>query len=87
MFSPSLALGLCLVAVSAVQAAIFDLSELQWTLRSANGSVEVPGAVPSHAHLDLLRAGIITEPNLGINGEIYALSPPQFLHRAPANLS
>ncbi|KAL1672792.1 glycoside hydrolase family 2 protein [Schizophyllum commune] len=38
-------------------------SELQWTLRSANG----PGAVPSHAHLDLLRAGIITEPNLGVN--------------------
>ncbi|KAI5889009.1 glycoside hydrolase family 2 protein [Schizophyllum commune H4-8] len=67
MFSPSFALWLCLAASSAVKAAIFDLSELQWTLRSANGSVEVPGAVPSHAHLDLLRAGIITEPNLGIN--------------------
>ncbi|KAL1750744.1 glycoside hydrolase family 2 protein [Schizophyllum commune] len=56
--------------VSTVKAAIFD-SELQWTLRSANGSVEVPRAVPSHAHLDLLRARIITEPNLGINAEIY----------------
>ncbi|KAL1711576.1 glycoside hydrolase family 2 protein [Schizophyllum commune] len=42
--------------------AIFN-SELQWTLRTANG----PGAVPSHAHLDLLRAAIITEPNLGVN--------------------
>ena len=79
MFPPSLALGLCLAIASTVKAAIFDLSELQWTLRSANGSVEVPGAVPSHAHLDLLRAGIITEPNLGINGEIYALPSSQFL--------
>ncbi|TRM70352.1 glycoside hydrolase family 2 protein [Schizophyllum amplum] len=58
---------LALLGALVVRAAVFDLSELQWTLRSANGSVEVPGSVPSHAHLDLLRAGIITEPLLGIN--------------------
>ncbi|KAL1742498.1 glycoside hydrolase family 2 protein [Schizophyllum fasciatum] len=67
LFSSLRPLGTCLGAVSLARAAVFDLSELEWTLRSANGSVEVPGAVPSHAHLDLLRAGVFTEPVLGIN--------------------
>ncbi|KAK7448798.1 hypothetical protein VKT23_013528 [Stygiomarasmius scandens] len=48
-------------------AAIFDLSELSWTLKNDNGSVIVPGAVPSMVHLDLLKAGVITEPLLEIN--------------------
>ncbi len=47
---------------------IFNLSTLDWTLRNENGSIVIPGAVPSQAHLDLLRAGIITEPLLGANG-------------------
>ncbi|KIK54373.1 glycoside hydrolase family 2 protein [Collybiopsis luxurians FD-317 M1] len=48
-------------------AAIFDLSELSWTLKNENGSIVVPGSVPSQAHLDLLKAGVITEPLLEIN--------------------
>lgn len=48
-------------------AAIFDLSELSWTLRNENGSIVIPGRVPSQAHLDLLSANIITEPVLEIN--------------------
>ncbi|KAF8184658.1 glycoside hydrolase [Mycena galopus ATCC 62051] len=48
-------------------AAMFDLSALDWTLINQNGSIVVPGAVPSQAHLDLARAGVITEPLLGIN--------------------
>lgn len=55
---PSLALG-----------SIFDLSGLQWTLKSQNGTISIPATVPSQAHLDLLKAGIITEPLLGVNGE------------------
>lgn len=47
----------------------FDLSTLDWTLRNHNGSIVVPGKVPSQVHLDLERAGIISEPLLGINGE------------------
>ncbi|KAJ7750828.1 glycoside hydrolase family 2 protein [Mycena metata] len=50
-----------------VLGAVFDLSALNWTLTNQNGSISVPGAVPSQAHLDLVRAGIITEPLLGIN--------------------
>ncbi|KAJ7480334.1 glycoside hydrolase family 2 protein [Mycena galericulata] len=50
-----------------VLATVFDLSALEWTLLNKNGSIAVPGSVPSQAHLDLLRAGIITEPLLGIN--------------------
>ncbi|KAI0935321.1 hypothetical protein AcW1_008721 [Taiwanofungus camphoratus] len=46
---------------------VFSLSDLHWTLKNANGSIVIPGAVPSQAHLDLLKAGIITEPLLGIN--------------------
>jgi beta-mannosidase len=51
-------------------AAVFDLSGLDWTLINQNGSISVPGAIPSQAHLDLLRAGVITEPLLGINGQL-----------------
>lgn len=47
---------------------IFDLSELHWTLKNQNGTIVIPASVPSQAHLDLLNAGIITEPLLGING-------------------
>ncbi|OSD01219.1 glycoside hydrolase family 2 protein [Trametes coccinea BRFM310] len=46
---------------------VLSLSSLQWTLKNANGSIVVPAKVPSQAHLDLLEAGIITEPLLGIN--------------------
>ncbi|KAF7369407.1 putative glycoside hydrolase family 2 protein [Mycena venus] len=48
-------------------ATVFDLSALDWTLVNQNGSISVPGAVPSQAHLDLVSAGVITEPLLGIN--------------------
>lgn len=48
----------------------FSLSDLQWTLKSSNESIVVPGRVPSQAHLDLLNAGVITEPLLGANGEL-----------------
>ncbi|KAG9220411.1 hypothetical protein CCMSSC00406_0003867 [Pleurotus cornucopiae] len=51
----------------AVHGAIFDLSGLHWTLKNQNGTIAIPGSVPSQAHLDLVKAGIITEPLLGIN--------------------
>ncbi|KAI0652651.1 glycoside hydrolase [Trametes meyenii] len=44
-----------------------SLSSLNWTLRNANRSIVIPAKVPSQAHLDLLEAGVITEPLLGIN--------------------
>ncbi|KAJ6478698.1 glycoside hydrolase family 2 protein [Mycena vulgaris] len=50
-----------------VLAAVFDLAVLDWTLVNQNGSIAVPGALPSQAHLDLARAGVITEPLLGLN--------------------
>ncbi|EPQ57150.1 glycoside hydrolase family 2 protein [Gloeophyllum trabeum ATCC 11539] len=56
---PALALG-----------ATFDLSGLSWTLKNANGSIAIPGSVPSQAHLDLLKAGVISEPLLGINDDL-----------------
>ncbi|KAJ6476699.1 glycoside hydrolase family 2 protein [Mycena vitilis] len=52
---------------SCVFAAVFDLSALDWNLVNQNGSISVPGSLPSQAHLDLVRAGVITEPLLGIN--------------------
>ena len=53
---------------------VLSLSNLSWTLKNQNGSIVIPGKVPSQAHLDLLNAGIITEPLLGINGEpLFAL--------------
>ena len=49
----------------------FSLSDLGWTLRNQNGStVRISGSLPSQAHIDLLKAGIINDPLLGINGEV-----------------
>ncbi|GLB44993.1 putative glycoside hydrolase family 2 protein [Lyophyllum shimeji] len=56
------------IAVAGVSGAIFDLAHLQWTLKNQNGSIQIPASgPPSQAHLDLMNAGIITEPLLGIN--------------------
>ncbi|PWN18176.1 glycoside hydrolase [Microstroma glucosiphilum] len=41
--------------------------ELQWWLTSYNGSISVPALFPSQAHLDVLSAGIIAEPSIGLN--------------------
>lgn len=60
-------LACCLPAL--VLGQTFDLSGLQWTLKNQNGSIAIPATVPSQAHIDLLKAGIITEPLLGINGK------------------
>ncbi|KAI0075651.1 glycoside hydrolase [Panus rudis PR-1116 ss-1] len=46
---------------------VMSLSGLQWSLQNQNGSIVVPGSVPSQVHLDLEKAGVITEPLIGIN--------------------
>ena len=51
---------------------VLSLSSLDWSLKNENGSIVIPAKVPSQAHLDLLDAGIITEPLLGINGTFRA---------------
>ncbi|TFK44116.1 glycoside hydrolase family 2 protein [Crucibulum laeve] len=48
-------------------AKVFTLSDLHWTLKNHNGSIMVPGTVPSQTHLDLVQAGIITEPLIETN--------------------
>ncbi|TFK89842.1 glycoside hydrolase family 2 protein [Polyporus arcularius HHB13444] len=62
---------LCVAAVGLLpifaSADVLSLSDLSWTLKNENGSIVIPAKVPSQAHLDLLDAGIITEPLLGIN--------------------
>lgn len=47
---------------------VLNLASLDWTLKNQNGTIAIPAKIPSQAHLDLLREGIITEPLLGING-------------------
>ncbi|EKM54884.1 glycoside hydrolase family 2 protein [Phanerochaete carnosa HHB-10118-sp] len=64
---PTLCACLALVLPLVAQAKVLSLSDLTWTLKNQNGSIVVPAQVPSQAHLDLLRAEIITEPLLGIN--------------------
>lgn len=65
-----LAIAACLpqALITLVQAQSYDLAQLNWTLRNANGSIVIPAKIPSHVHLDLMEAGIITEPLNGING-------------------
>ncbi|KAI0798664.1 glycoside hydrolase family 2 protein [Irpex lacteus] len=50
-----------------VNSEVFNLADLSWNLKNENGSISIPASIPSQAHLDLLKAGIITEPLLGIN--------------------
>ncbi|KAI0065605.1 glycoside hydrolase family 2 protein [Artomyces pyxidatus] len=49
------------------RANVFSLADLPWCLKNQNGSIAIPGSVPSQAHLDLVKAGVINEPLLGIN--------------------
>lgn len=58
---------------SLVCADVFSLSDLSWSLSNENGSIVVPGSLPSQVHLDLMSADIITEPLLGINGRLCVL--------------
>lgn len=65
---PTLVLQTWLLASVTAQQ-ILELSTLQWTLRSENGSISVPGSVPSLQYLDLLNAGVIEDPLYGMNNE------------------
>ncbi|CCF49692.1 hypothetical protein NDA11_003489 [Ustilago hordei] len=44
---------------------------LRWTLSNTNESIQIDALFPSLAHLDLLRAGIIAEPSIGLNEGLY----------------
>lgn len=56
-------------AAPRVAADLFDLANLQWRVKSQNGTINIPAsAPPSQVHLDLLKAGLITEPLLETNG-------------------
>lgn len=52
------------------RAHVFSLSGLSWTFRNENGSIVVPGSLPSQVHIDLFQAGVINGPLLSINGEV-----------------
>lgn len=41
---------------------VIDLGASEWTLSSNPKNVTVPGYVPSHVHLDLLKADVIDDP-------------------------
>ena len=41
---------------------VLDLSEQSWAVSTANHSISVPAKVPSHVQLDLLAAGLISDP-------------------------
>ncbi|PLN77271.1 beta-mannosidase mndA [Aspergillus taichungensis] len=46
---------------------VTDLSDQIWTVSSPALDRTVPGHLPSHVHLDLLKAGVIDEPYNGLN--------------------
>lgn len=56
------------VASLSGDATILDLSTIPWVLSSPQyPNISVPGSVPSHAHLDLFREGVIPDPYFGLN--------------------
>lgn len=50
-----------------VQRGLPPSGPVQWHLHNANHSVAVPARFPSVAHLDLLAAGLIPDPNVRLN--------------------
>jgi beta-mannosidase len=55
--------GVLLAQVEKASYNVLDLSKQQWTLTSPNfPNISVPGTVPSHAHVDLYAANIISDP-------------------------
>ncbi|PTB36166.1 glycoside hydrolase family 2 protein [Trichoderma asperellum CBS 433.97] len=55
-----------LLASCATAQYIYNLSDVSWTV--SNGvNATVPGKLPSHAHIDLLAAGVIEDPIYGFN--------------------
>ncbi|KAF8549673.1 hypothetical protein OG21DRAFT_565638 [Imleria badia] len=63
-------IALCCLPLLA-RAQVFSLSDLSWTLRDENDSIVIPGSLPSQAHIDLFKAGVINDPLLGINEYTY----------------
>lgn len=43
------------------------LSGFPWTIKSTNGTIDVPSSFPNQVHLALIDAGVIDEPNVGLN--------------------
>jgi len=63
----ALLLSLALSFASNVAATkTYDLTKFAWTLRSGQGNVSIPANVPSVAHMDLFKAGVIEEPVYGM---------------------
>ncbi|OAA38787.1 beta-mannosidase mndA [Cordyceps fumosorosea ARSEF 2679] len=64
-----LVLALCLnfAAGLAGHGSVRPLDSQEWTLSNEYGNITVPGAFPSHVHLDLLSAGVIEDPLRGFN--------------------
>lgn len=51
------------VQLAAAAHNVIDLSQQQWTLTSPDyENITVAGKVPSHAHVDLYEANIISDP-------------------------
>jgi beta-mannosidase len=75
MLTPSLLqlLLMLLLARSAEPAVLqlpLDSQHVSWSLAPANRSYSIPARVPGCAHLDLLAAGLIGEPNDGYNSAL-----------------
>nr|XP_023907876.1 beta-mannosidase A-like [Quercus suber]POF16295.1 beta-mannosidase a [Quercus suber] len=57
---------MALTAASAAQS-VFNLSAARWTVQNPRRNISIPGSLPSQAHLDLYRAGVIGDPYYGEN--------------------
>ena len=46
---------------------VIDLGKANWTVSDPGQNISIPGSLPSQAHLDLLAAGVISDPYYGLN--------------------
>jgi len=78
----AVALGVLGASISAQK--VFDLSTAQWTLSNPVHNISIPGSVPSQAHLDLHREGVIPDPYFGLGDfELRWVAETNWTYSAP----
>ena len=66
---------LCLHSIASAALVRQSLDGSDWRVTNTNGSISIPATVPGVVHLDLLRAGLISDPYYRYNERLYQWIP------------
>ncbi|TAQ86102.1 hypothetical protein B7494_g5570 [Chlorociboria aeruginascens] len=61
--------SISLLGSTAIAQSVINLSSVEWKLTNPAYNISIPGFVPSSAHLDLFREGVIPDPYFGLGDD------------------